>query len=185
MIRGKGKRKANSNQKKRKTRYVHLIRLLLYNFFGLFIYILHFTIQYFRNFAQFSIFKIFYMLWKGCHICKFLMQVFKWTLRDIILFSLSKETRVPSRQRSGGLVLTSMPTHPCSLCTQRSDKQCWNSAWMRPPISITRVSPPPPTRTAMKMGRKSLKSWPLNCQRYEPLCHHWYSSIIYSVLKRW
>lgn len=59
MIRGKGKRKANSNQKKRKTRYVHLIRLLVYNFFGLFIYILHFTIQYFRNFAQFSIFKIF------------------------------------------------------------------------------------------------------------------------------
>lgn len=62
MIRGKGKRKANLNQKKRKTRYVHLIRLLLYNVLGLFIYILHFTIQYFRNFANFLFVKKFYML---------------------------------------------------------------------------------------------------------------------------
>lgn len=76
MIRGKGKRKVNSNQKKRKTRYVHLIRLLLYNFLGLFIYILHFTIQYFRNFADFLFFKkVFYAIKRMPYLSIFTAKV--------------------------------------------------------------------------------------------------------------
>lgn len=58
----KGKKKSKLKSKEKKNKVRSFNRLLLYNFLGLFIYILHFTNQYFRNFADFLFLKKFYLL---------------------------------------------------------------------------------------------------------------------------